>query len=621
MTIFVGTSRLICFSPGCCYIAGMQRKSLPISLSSAWKFLRPYKNQIGWAGIALVFTTALSLALVQYVRIIVDQGFVASSTASLNTAIIGFLIVAVLQAIGTFARFYWVSWLGERVTADIRKAVYSHIINLHPGYFEANLSGEIQSRITTDTTLIQSVIGSSASVALRNLLILLGGTVFLFITNPRLTSVVMICIPLVIGPIMFFGRRVRHLSRSSQDEIANVGAYVGESIQQIKTVQAYNHQDYDRDQFGIHVESALRVALARIKTRSWLITLVMTLVFAAVALMIWVGGQDVINGEMSAGELTAFVVYAVMVAMAVAAISQVISELQRAAGALERLMELLHAENEITAPASPKSLPAKPRGKLSLNELSFAYPSRLEIMALDRVSVTIEPGESVALVGPSGAGKSTLFDLILRFYDPQSGSIELDGIDIRQLDPFELRRHIGIVSQQPAIFTGNVWENIRYGRPSADDDAVRHAASLAYASNFIDELPDNYDSFLGESGVHLSGGQRQRLAIARVILKDPEILLLDEATSALDAESERQVQMALDGLMQNRTSVIIAHRLATVMNVDRILVMDHGKLIAQGSHRELLSSCPLYANLANLQFSASSVAALDGSEQKTAELG
>lgn len=580
----------------------MSLSSEQLPLTRALVFLSPYKRQICWASIALVLTAGLGLGLVQYVRIIVDQGFVASSTASLNQAIAGFLLIAVLQAIGTFARFYWVSWLGERVTADIRKAVYSHLISMHPGYFEANLSGEIQSRITTDTTLIQSVIGSSVSVALRNLLTLLGGTVFLFITNPRLTSVVMICIPLVIGPILYFGRRVRRLSRSSQDEIANVGAYVGESIQQIKTVQAYNHQDHDRRQFSNHVEAALTVALARIKTRSFLITIVMTLVFAAVALMIWVGGQDVINGTMTPGELTAFVVYAVLVAAAVGAISQVISELQRAAGALERLMELLYARSEIIAPDSARSFEGKPQGALALENLEFSYPSRKKVKVLDGISLTIEPGENVALVGPSGAGKSTLFDLILRFYDPQQGSISLDGIDARELDPIELREHIGLVSQQPAMFTGNVRENIAYGNPDADLGEIKKAAELAYASHFIEDLPEGYDSFLGESGIRLSGGQKQRIAIARAILKDPEILLLDEATSALDAESERQVQNALDQLMQNRTSLIIAHRLATVMNADRIVVMDAGRIIAQGKHSELLELCPLYANLASLQF-------------------
>lgn len=584
----------------------MSEKSTSYLVTAAARFLFPYKKQIIWASIALIVTAGLNLSLVQYVRIIVDQGFVAASANMLNQAIIGFLVIALLQAIGTFARFYWVSWLGERVTADLRKAVFSHIIGLHPAYFEANLSGEIQSRITTDTTLIQSVIGSSASIALRNLLLLLGGIVFLFITNPRLTSVVLICIPLVIGPIMFFGRKVRRLSRNSQDEIANVGAYVGESIQQIKTVQAYTHEADDRTRFAEHVEKAFNVALQRIKTNSILITAVMSLVFVAIGALIWVGGRDVINGLMSAGELTAFVIYAVMVAMAVAAISGVIAELQRAAGALERLMDLLHAENEIEAPENPRSFNGKPSGALALEKLTFAYPSRRQTLAIDDVSLVIEPGENVALVGPSGAGKSTLFDLILRFYDPNSGAIRLDGIDIRELDPLELRSHIAVVSQQPAMFTGNVWENIRYGRPEADNEEVRKAAELAYADNFIEQLPEKYDSFLGESGVRLSGGQKQRIAIARAILKDPEILLLDEATSALDAESERQVQMALEGLMRNRTSLIIAHRLATVKNVDRIVVFDSGKLIAQGTHRELLQSCALYENLARLQFSENS---------------
>lgn len=584
----------------------MYQSSSRTPLVRAFVFLKPYKKQISWASIALIFTAGLNLTLVQYVRIIVDQGFVANSTIFLGQAISGFLIIAVLQALGTFARFYWVSWLGERVTADLRRAVYSHMISLHPGYFESNLSGEIQSRITTDTTLIQSVIGSSASVALRNLLLLLGGIIFLFITNPRLTSIVLVCIPLVVGPIMVFGRRVRRLSRSNQDRVASVGAYVGESIQQIKTVQAYNHQDYDRAEFAEHVEKTFEVALKRVKTNAYLITVVMTLVFLAIGMMIWVGGLDVINGTMTPGELTAFIVYAVMVATAVAAISGVISELQRAAGALERLLELLYAESEITAPSNPIRFAENPKGSLLINKVSFSYPSRPESLAIDNVSFLINPGENVALVGPSGAGKSTIFDLILRLYDVDQGTIQLEGIDIRDLDPVDLRRHIAIVSQQPAIFTGNVFDNIRYGQPMADRLAVDSAAESAYAKNFIEELPDKYDSFLGESGVRLSGGQKQRIAIARAILKDSEILLLDEATSALDAESERQVQNALADLMQNRTSLVIAHRLATVKNMDRIIVMDSGSVIAEGRHEDLLKQSTLYANLAKLQFSEKS---------------
>lgn len=583
-------------------LSAAKRRSSSRLLASTSVFLKPYLKQIIIASVALVFTAALTLGLVQYVRLIVDRGFVEGSTESLNTAILGFLIVAVLQAIGTFARFYWVSWLGERVTADIRKAVYNHIINLHPGYFEDNLSGEIQSRITTDTTLIQSVIGSSASIALRNLLMMIGGTLFLFITNPKLTSVVLLCIPLVIGPIMFFGRKVRRLSRDSQDEIANVGAYVGESIQQIKTVQAYNQQTHNDGVFSRYVETAFDVAKDRILMRSVLITVVMTLVFAALAVMIWVGGQDVINGRMSAGELTAFVAYAVIVATAVGAISQVISELQRAAGAMERLIELLEAESLIQAPAVPAKLVDTFTGQLDFKSVSFAYPSRPDTLALNEVTLTVRPGESLALVGPSGAGKSTLLDLVLRFYDPSAGHLTLDGIDVRDLTPTELRSHIAIVSQQPALFTGSVIDNIRFGRPDASLDEVRAAAESAFASEFIELLPQGYDSFLGEAGVRLSGGQRQRLAIARAILNDPEILLLDEATSALDAESERKVQIALEKLMKGRTSLVIAHRLATVMNVDRIAVLENGRLIATGTHGTLLKDCELYANLAKLQF-------------------
>lgn len=579
-----------------------------VTLTQVLPFVKPYYRQLAVATLALLFTAAITLGLVQYARVIVDAGFVAGSAQSLGQAVLAFMVVALLQALGTFARFYWVSWLGERVTADIRKAVFNHLLQMHPSYFEENISGEIQSRITTDTTLLQTVIGSSASIALRSFLLALGGVVFLFITNPRLTSVVLICIPLVIAPIAFFGRRVRRQSRHTQDQIANVGAYVGESLQQIKTVQAYNHQQEDQRLFSGHVESAFQVSLAQIRSRSMMIALVMTLVFTALAAMIWVGGQDVISGRMSAGELTAFVVYAVMVASSVGAISQVIGDLQRAAGATERLMELLQAQPRITPPETPQHLLQPVRGELTMNAVHFNYPSRPEQAALDGLTLDIPAGSSLALVGPSGAGKSTVFELLLRFYDPRSGAISIDGIDIRHLDPLTLRQQMALVSQQPALFTGTVMENIRYGRPDASDEEVKAAATAAYASEFIESLPDTWHSHLGESGIRLSGGQKQRLAIARAILKDPRILLLDEATSALDAESERKVQLAIEQLMPGRTTIIIAHRLATVRNVDRIAVMEKGRLVALGKHDELLGSNELYSRLAALQFNQGSKA-------------
>tara|TARA_Y100000385_G_scaffold108211_1_gene112396 strand:+ start:3553 stop:5367 length:1815 start_codon:yes stop_codon:yes gene_type:complete len=572
-------------------------------LKTTWRFMRPYSSRILLASIALILTAGLSLGLVQIIRVIVDSGFVAGSNTSLNVALLGFVAIAIFQAIGTFARFYWVSWLGERVTADIRKSVFTQLLRLHPGFFEANLSGEISSRITTDTTLIQTVIGSSVSIALRNFLMLIGGTIFLFITNPRLTSIVLLCIPLVVGPIIFFGKRVRKLSRDSQDEIANVGAYVGEAIQQIKTVQAFNHQRHDKQQFDRHVEAAFSVSRRRIYMRSVLITVVMTTIFSALAAMIWVGGQDVIDGRMSAGELTAFVAYAVIVAAAVGAISQVMSELQRAAGAMERLIELLESKSAITEPIGQEAALQEPvRGEINLENLLFCYPSRPDNPALNGLNLTVRPGERLALVGASGAGKSTLFDLILRFYDPQTGSVTLDNVDIKTLHPETLRRQMAIVSQQPALFTGTVLDNIRYSHPDASDEEVSLAAKNAYADEFITQLPQGFQSHLGEGGVRLSGGQRQRLAIARAILKNPRILLLDEATSALDAESEQKVQLALDHLMKGRTSIVIAHRLATIKNVDRIVLMKDGQIVAEGCHEDLLSSSSLYKKLAKLQF-------------------
>ncbi len=566
------------------------------------RFLKPYSGRVIAALGALIFTAMISLSLGQGVRMLVDQGFGEGAAAGLDQAIVVFMVMIVLLALGTFARFYLVSWIGERVSADLRREVYSHVVELHPGYFETNLSGEIQSRITTDTTLIQTVIGSSVSMALRNVLLFIGGIILMLITNPKLTAIVLISVPLVILPIISFGRHVRKLSRSSQDKIAGFGGFVGESLKNIKIVQAFNHQQRDSDTFNSQVESAFEVAVLRIKHRSWLTTIVITLVFGAIATMVWVGGHDVIDGRISAGELAAFVFYAMMVAMSVGVISEVYGDLQRAAGATERLLELMHAENLIQAPQQPMLLPEHPRGEIKLDAVSFYYPSRPDTAAIDNLSIDLPAGSSLALVGSSGAGKSTLVDLLLRYYDVQQGSISFDGIDIRQLDPKQLREHIAIVPQQPVLFSATVLENIRYGRPNASDEEVQAAARAAYADEFIDKLPEGYDSFVGESGVRLSGGQRQRIAIARAVLKDPKLLLLDEATSALDAESEYKVQQALEHLMRDRSTIVIAHRLATVVNVDRIGVLEHGRLVATGSHQQLLQSSSLYARWAKLQF-------------------
>ncbi len=572
-------------------------------LLSIYKFILPYKLRVSFAGIALICTAVISLSLGQGFRLLVDKGFVLGTEESLANVIGIIFVMVLLLAGGTFIRFYLVSWIGERVTADIRKAVFSHVIELHPGYFETNKSSEIQSRITTDTTLLQSLIGSSVSLALRNTLMCIGGIIWLFVTNVKLTLIVMVAVPLVITPILIFGRRVRKLSKSSQDEIAHVGSYVGESLQNIKTVQGYNHQSIDVIKFSDQVELAFKVALQRIRQRSFLTAAVMLLVFSAIVMMMWMGGKDVLAGNITPGELIAFVFYSVVVGSSVATVSQVIGELQRAAGATERLMELLHATNLILPPAENKERLGKDiEGKIQLKNITFAYASRPETPAIKNFNLSVDPGKSLALVGPSGAGKTTLFELLLRFYDVQDGSILFENINISDLDPKELRKHIAIVPQQPALFSANVWENILYGNPDASREQIHEAAKAAYATEFIEQLPEQYDTYLGESGVRLSGGQRQRIAIARAILKDPEVLLLDEATSALDAESEHMVQMALDHLMKNRTTIIIAHRLATVKNVDQIAVLDNGTVVAQGTHQELVENSPLYSRLAKLQF-------------------
>ncbi len=575
----------------------------------AFRFLRPYKWRILLAGIALVTTAGVSLSLGQGLRLLIDQGFVAGSSEALTQTLLLFLVLVTLLALGTFLRFYLVSWLGERVSADLRKAVFRHLLQLHPGFFETNLSGEIQARITADTTVLQTVIGSSLSLALRNVLLFLGGIAWLFWTNPKLTSIVLIAVPLLVSPVVIFGRRVRRLSRTSQDKVASVGAYVGEALQHIKIVQGMNHQQVDEKSFSQHVESAFDAGIQRIRQRAFLIAIVMLLVLGSIGSMLWVGGQDVLAGRVTPGELAAFVFYALIVASSLGFLSEVIGDLQRAAGATERLMELLEAKSEITDPISPQSLPSLVRGSLEINDLHFCYPSRPDSFALQAVNLNIEPGMTMALVGPSGAGKSTLLELLLRFYDPLQGSIHFEGIDLRYLALQEFRRHIAFVPQQPTLFSANVWENLCYGQPDASKEEMLAATRDANAEEFLDKLPQGFDSFLGEQGVRLSGGQRQRLAIARAILRDPKLLLLDEATSALDAESERMVQEALLRLMQERTTIVIAHRLATVIHADQIAVMDQGRVVALGTHQQLLHSSPLYSRLAELQFRQEAVQA------------
>ncbi len=538
----------------------------------------------------------------QGLRYLVDAGLKASNTDLLDRAV-GILLATVLVlALSTYCRFYLVSWIGERVVADLRKAVFDRIIAMSPAYFEMTKTGEVLSRLTTDTTLLQTVIGSSVSLALRNSLILFGGLVMLAVTSVKLTGIVLAVVPVVVVPILTFGRRVRALSRSSQDRIAEVGAYAEEMINAIRTVQAFTHEDKDRADFQARVTESFDVAISRIRVRAFLTAVVILLAFGAVAFVLWIGGYDVVHGRMSGGQLSAFVFYAILVAFAVGTISEVFGDLQRAAGATERLLELLAIKPDIAAPEHPQALPVPPRGRVDFESVSFHYPSRPDRPSLHDFSLTVETGETVALVGPSGAGKTTVFQTLLRFYDVSRGTVRVDGVDVRHADPKELRRRIGLVAQDPVIFSASALENIRYGRPDASEAEVRAAAEVAAADAFLEQLPEGFDTFLGEKGVRLSGGQRQRIAIARTVLKDPAILLLDEATSALDAESERAVQIALDRLSKTRTTLVIAHRLATVLKADRIVVMDEGRIVAQGSHEALIQAGGLYARLAALQF-------------------
>jgi ATP-binding cassette subfamily B protein len=566
------------------------------------RFMWPYRARIGGAAIALVLAAACVLALGQGLKLVVDNGFGSGDPRLLDRALAALVGIAATLSVATYFRFYLMMTTGERVVTDLRRAVFDHILGLEPGFYEGTRTGEVISRLTVDTTLLQQVIGFGLSMFVRNLLMMAGAVVMLFVVSWKLALLVLLGVPTTLVPILVLGRRVRRLSRANQDRVADVSAYVDEAVHEIRTVQAYVHEDADRANFARHAEAVYEAGVSRIRQKAMLIASVMLIAFCAVGMILWIGGYDVLAGRLSAGELSAFVFYASIVATGAGTVSEVWGELQRAAGAAERLVELLETQPRVTSPEQPLPAPRAVSGALELEAVTFRYPTRPDAVALQGFSLRVAPGERVALVGPSGAGKSTVFALLARFYDPQAGTIRIDGIDIRRFDPRELRALIAVVPQEPVIFAASVRDNLRYGRPDARPDAIARACEQAFALEFIERLPQGLDTVLGERGVTLSGGQRQRLSIARALLADRPILLLDEATSSLDAASERMVQEALQTLEHGRTTLVIAHRLATVRHADRIVVMDRGAIVAQGTHAELMREGGLYASLAALQF-------------------
>ena len=572
-------------------------------------YLRPYRLRVALAMLSLLVAAGTVLAFGACLRALIDRGFAEGRADVLNYALASLLVVALVLAVASGSRFYLVSWLGERVVGNLRRDLFAHVLRLGPAWFEIKRSGDVMSRITADAQLIEQVIGSSASVALRNTLMCAGGIVMLVVTNPKLALYTLAVVPLAVAPIVIFGRRVRALSRAAQARIADLVSEGAETLDAVRTVQAFAQEERAGERFGEATERAFAAALRRIGRRAVMTTLVIFIVFAAVGFLLWMGGQDVIAGRITAGDLSAFVFYAVLVASSGGAISETIGDLQRASGAAERLAELSAEPPVIAEAARPRTLPRPVKGAVTFDQVSFRYPTRAEQPALDRFDLRVAPGETVAIVGPSGAGKTTVFNLLVRFYDPQSGRIAIDGVDIRELALAELRGSFAIVPQEPVLFTATVADNIRFGRPQAADAAVRAAAEAASACGFIDALPQGFDTHLGARGVRLSGGQRQRIAVARALLCDPSILLLDEATSALDAESELAVQQALDRLMHQRTTLVIAHRLATVQKADRIVVIDRGRVVDAGTHSELVRRGGLYARLAELQFNLPTAAA------------
>ncbi len=566
-------------------------------------FLVPYRRQLLLAGIALLLAAAATLVLPMSVRGVIDHGFSQEDAGRIGQYFLALMGIAGFMGLASAARFYFVTWIGERVVADVRERVFGHVLSLSPSFFEVTRTGEVLSRLTADTILIQTVVGSSASFALRSLVMVIGSFTMMLVTSPKLTALTFVGVPLVLAPIIIFGRKVRKLSRESQDRIADTSSLAGETINAVQTVQAFTHEEADRTRFHHAVEGAFGTAISRTRMRAITTALGIFLSGAIVAGVLWAGAIDVLADRMTGGELGQFILYAILLASSVGALSEVWGDVQRAAGATERLMEILSLQPDIRAPLNPKPVGVPARGALAFDDVTFHYPSRPEDAALVDFSLRLEPGEAIALVGPSGAGKSTVFQLMFRFFDPQKGRVLFDGVDISEFDPRAYRKQISLVSQDPVIFAGTVMDNIRYGRPEATEEDIRRAADAAAAGEFIQRLPDGYNAMLGERGLTLSAGQRQRIAIARAILRDAPVLLLDEATSSLDAENERLVQKGLANLMAGRTTIVIAHRLATIQRLKRIVVVEHGRIVGEGSHAELVARGGLYARLASLQFS------------------